>query len=59
MSIEYRLDAIATHLEGKTQELLGELANSPATQVKGQANQARARMQNAVEAVKEKLTVKL
>lgn len=53
MSIEDRIDATVKNLEGKGQEMMGELTGNPQDREEGQAKQAEAEAQHTVENIKD------
>jgi uncharacterized protein YjbJ (UPF0337 family) len=53
MSIEDRAKATAKDLEGKAQEALGKVTDSPEDQAAGKAKQAEAKARHAGEDVKD------
>lgn len=55
MSIEDRLDATAKNIEGKVQEAVGEVTGDQSEKAEGQAKQAQASTEHAVENAKDKL----
>jgi len=54
MSLEDRIKATAKNLEGKVQEAMGEVTGNPNDKLEGKAKQAEARVQHAVENLKDK-----
>lgn len=59
MSTEERAKAIAKNVEGKAQEVLGEITGDPEDKGKGKIKQAQAKAQHSVENVKEEAKKKL
>ena len=55
MSIENRIKATAKNIEGKAQEMLGEITGDPQDKVEGQAKQQEAKMRHAVENTKDEI----
>lgn len=55
MSAEDRLNATAKNLEGKAQEMMGEITGDPKDKVEGKAKQAEASMRHTVEDMKDNL----
>lgn len=55
MSTEDRMKATAKNIEGKAQEVLGEITGNPQDKAEGQAKQAEAQMQHEVENAKEQV----
>lgn len=55
MSIEDRLKATAKNIEGKIQEVVGEITGNPEDQVEGKAKQAQAKVMHTVENVKDQV----
>ena len=55
MSIENRIEATAKNIEGKAQEMLGEITGDPQDKVEGQAKQQEAKMRHAVENTKDEI----
>jgi len=53
MSIEDRIDATVKNLEGKGQEVIGDLTGNPQDRKEGRAKQAEAETQHAVENIKD------
>lgn len=53
MSTEDRAKATAKNIEGKAQEMVGEITGDPEQQVEGQEKQAEAEAHQSVENVKE------
>jgi len=54
MSLENRAKAIAKSVEGKAQEVLGELTGDPAAKAQGKAKQAEAQVRHTIENMKDK-----
>lgn len=59
MSIEERAKATAKNLEGKAQEVAGNVTGDPEDQAKGKAKQVEAEARHAKEDVKDNLKQKL
>ncbi|KST69991.1 CsbD family protein [Mastigocoleus testarum] len=55
MSTEDRIKATAKNIEGKAQEVLGEITGNPQDKAEGQAKQAEAQMQHKVENAKDQI----
>ncbi|WP_107668468.1 CsbD family protein [Cyanothece sp. BG0011] len=55
MSTEDRVDATMKNLEGKAQEMVGEVTGDPEDKAEGQKKQAKAEVQHSVEDAKEKV----
>lgn len=55
MSIEDRINATAKNVEGKVQEIVGEVTGNPQDKVEGQQKQEEAQAQHSVENVKDEL----
>lgn len=55
MSIEDRVEATAKNIEGKAQEMLGEVTGDPKDKAEGKAKQAEAQAQHKVENAKDKI----
>lgn len=55
MSIEDRMNATAKNIEGKVQEVVGEVTGNPQDKVEGQQKQEEAQVQHSVENVKDDL----
>lgn len=53
MSIEDRAKAVAKNVEGKAQELIGDVTGNPDDKAAGQAKQAEAQIRHSVENVKD------
>jgi uncharacterized protein YjbJ (UPF0337 family) len=53
MSLEDRAKAIGKNIEGKAQELKGEVTGDPKDKVEGQAKQNEAKVRHAVEDLKD------
>ena len=53
MSVEDRAEATAKNIEGKAQEMLGEVTGDPQDKVEGKAKQAEAETEHAVEDAKD------
>jgi len=52
MSLENRIKATVKNVEGKVQEVVGEVTGDPKTQLEGEAKQAEAKARHMVENVK-------
>ncbi|RCJ35391.1 hypothetical protein A6770_16475 [Nostoc minutum NIES-26] len=55
MSIEKRVEATAKNIEGKVQEVVGEVTGNPADKVKGQDKQAEAQVIHTTENIKDEV----
>ncbi|RCJ23950.1 hypothetical protein A6S26_20370 [Nostoc sp. ATCC 43529] len=55
MSAEKRIEATAKNIEGKIQEVVGELTGNPQDKVEGQAKQAEAQGIHVVENIKDEI----
>ena len=55
MSTEDRVDATLKNLEGKAQEMAGEITGDPEDKAEGKLKQAEAEAQHSVEDVKDKV----
>ncbi|MBE9116096.1 CsbD family protein [Lusitaniella coriacea LEGE 07157] len=55
MSIENRAEATAKNIQGKAQEIIGEITGDPQDKAEGQAKQAEAQAKHMVENVKDKI----
>ncbi|HBL60841.1 MAG TPA: CsbD family protein [Cyanobacteria bacterium UBA8803] len=55
MSIENRLKATAKNIEGKAQEMMGNLTGNPQDKVEGEAKQNEAAVRHSVENVKDEI----
>lgn len=53
MSNEQRIDATLKNIEGKAQEMLGEVTGDPKAKAEGKAKQADAAVQHSIENVKD------
>lgn len=53
MSIENRVEATAKNIEGKVQEMIGEVTGNPQDKAEGQAKQAEAQLRHTVENIKD------
>lgn len=53
MSIEKRIEATAKNIEGKVQEVVGEITGNPQDKAEGQAKQAEAKVTHTVENIKD------
>ncbi|HEY9709221.1 MAG TPA: CsbD family protein [Oculatellaceae cyanobacterium] len=54
MSLEDRAKAIAKNVEGKAQEILGDLTGDPTAKAEGKAKQAEAQVRHTIENIKDK-----
>ncbi|AVH71272.1 MULTISPECIES: CsbD family protein [unclassified Nostoc] len=55
MSAEKRIEATAKNIEGKIQEVVGEVTGNPQDKTEGQAKQAEAQVGHTVENIKDEL----
>ena len=55
MSIENKVKATAKNIEGKAQEMLGEITGDPQDKIEGQAKQEEAKTEHEVENAKDAL----
>ncbi|MDZ8258156.1 CsbD family protein [Nostoc sp. ChiQUE01b] len=55
MSAEKRIEATAKNIEGKIQEVVGEVTGNPQDKTEGQAKQAEAQVTHTVENIKDEL----
>ncbi len=55
MSIENRAKAVAKNIEGKVQEIVGEVTGNPNDKAEGQAKQAEAQVRHTVENLKDEV----
>ncbi|MEH2445877.1 MAG: CsbD family protein [Nostoc sp.] len=55
MSTEKRVEATAKNIEGKIQEVVGEITGNPQDKAEGQAKQAEAQATHTVENIKDEL----
>lgn len=55
MSVENRIEATAKNIEGKAQEMLGEITGDPQDKIEGQAKQEEAKVEHEVENAKDAL----
>jgi uncharacterized protein YjbJ (UPF0337 family) len=55
MSIEKRVEATAKNIEGKVQEVIGEVSGNPADKAEGQSKQAEAQVIHTTENIKDEL----
>lgn len=55
MSIENRVEATAKNIEGKVQEVIGEVTGNPADKAEGKAKQADAQVIHTTENIKDEL----
>ncbi|GAA6620160.1 CsbD family protein [Scytonema sp. NUACC26] len=53
MSIENRVEATAKNIEGKIQEVVGEITGNPNDKAEGKAKQAEAQVRHSVENLKD------
>ncbi|MBH8575112.1 CsbD family protein [Nostocaceae cyanobacterium CENA369] len=55
MSIEKRVEATAKNIEGKLQEIVGEVTGNPADKAEGQNKQAEAQVIHTTENIKDEV----
>lgn len=55
MSVEKRVEATAKNIEGKVQEVVGEVTGNPKDKAEGQTKQDEAKVQHSVENVKDEI----
>ncbi|MEH2071222.1 MAG: CsbD family protein [Nostoc sp.] len=55
MSAEKRIEATAKNIEGKIQEVVGEVTGNPEDKVEGKAKQAEAQSIHVVENIKDEI----
>ncbi|BAY12648.1 CsbD family protein [Calothrix sp. NIES-2098] len=55
MSIEKRVEATAKNIEGKVQQVLGEITGNPADKAEGKAKQVEAQVIHTTENIKDEL----
>jgi uncharacterized protein YjbJ (UPF0337 family) len=55
MSIENRIEATAKNIEGKIQEVVGEITGNPNDKAEGKAKQAEAQVRHSVENLKDEV----
>jgi uncharacterized protein YjbJ (UPF0337 family) len=55
MSIENRVEATAKNIEGKIQEVVGEITGNPNDKAEGKAKQAEAQVRHAAENIKDEV----
>lgn len=55
MSTEDRIDATMKNLEGKAQEMVGEITGDPEDKAEGKLKQAQAEAEHSVEDAKDKV----
>ncbi len=54
MNMENRIKATAKNIEGKAQEMMGEITGNPEDKAEGKAKQAAAKVQHTVENLKDR-----
>lgn len=59
MSIENRVEATAKNIEGKAQEMIGDITGNPQDRAEGQIKQKEAKAQHVVENAKDKVKEEL
>ncbi|MEC4812478.1 MAG: CsbD family protein [Scytonema sp. PMC 1069.18] len=55
MSIENRMEATAKNVEGKIQEVVGEVTGNPNDKAEGKAKQAEAQIRHTAENIKDEM----
>jgi uncharacterized protein YjbJ (UPF0337 family) len=55
MSIEKRVEATAKNIEGKLQEIVGEVTGNPGDKAEGKAKQTEAQVTHTTENIKDEL----
>ena len=55
MSTENRIEATAKNIEGKIQEVIGNITGDPKQKAEGQAKQAEAQVRHTAENIKDEL----
>ncbi|BAY23363.1 CsbD-like protein [Calothrix sp. NIES-2100] len=55
MNIEKRVEATAKNIEGKIQEVIGEVTGNPADKAEGKAKQVDAQVTHTTENIKDEL----
>ncbi|MBF2065639.1 MAG: CsbD family protein [Calothrix sp. C42_A2020_038] len=55
MSIENRVEAVAKNIEGKVQEVIGEVTGNPNDKAEGKAKQAEAQVRHTAENIKDEV----
>ncbi|MEB3178627.1 MAG: CsbD family protein [Nostocaceae cyanobacterium] len=55
MSIENRAEAVAKNIEGKIQEVVGEVTGNPNDKAEGKAKQAEAQVMHTAENIKDEV----
>ncbi|MBW4646446.1 MAG: CsbD family protein [Goleter apudmare HA4340-LM2] len=55
MSIEKRVEATAKNIEGKLQEVIGEVTGNPSDKAEGKAKQADAQITHTTENIKDEV----
>ncbi|MDF5737172.1 MULTISPECIES: CsbD family protein [unclassified Nostoc] len=55
MTAEKRVEATAKNIEGKIQEVVGEITGNPQDKAEGQAKQAEAQVTHTVENIKDEI----
>ncbi|GJD17869.1 CsbD family protein [Rivularia sp. IAM M-261] len=55
MSIENRVEAVAKNIEGKIQEVVGEVTGNPNDKAEGKAKQAEAQVRHTAENLKDEV----
>ncbi|MFN6516280.1 MAG: CsbD family protein [Nostoc sp. CreGUA01] len=55
MSLEERAKAVAKNIEGKAQEIIGDVTGNPDDKAEGQAKQVESQVRHTVENVKDEV----
>lgn len=55
MTIEKRVEATAKNIEGKVQEVIGEVTGNPSDKAEGKAKQAEAQVMHTTENLKDEI----
>ncbi|MBC1240880.1 hypothetical protein VF14_19775 [Nostoc linckia z18] len=55
MSLEERAKAVAKNIEGKAQEIIGDITGNPDDKAEGQAKQVESQVRHTVENVKDEV----
>ena len=55
MSVEKRVEATAKNIEGKVQEVIGDVTGNPEDKAEGQAKQAEAEVIHTLENIKDEV----
>lgn len=55
MTIEERIQATAKNIEGKVQEVVGEITGNPEDKAQGQAKQSQAQLEHEIQNMEDKI----